>query len=193
MNIYIYGSDRFKATIKSLLIQANFGLEIEAVQSLFRIKTLLETEPNNIYIIDEHKVYVPNKFLKKINFFTPKDNIEKDFLDKYGSGDVCFHMPQGILEYIRLRIELEKRKARIEEQKVSIELPVEEGIDTKIFKNVFDEDDYDPLLEDLIPLQEEEQKIPPRDLTSLRSIDEILEDEIDDRMFELKNTPTNRG
>ena len=189
MNIYIYGSDRFKASMKSLLTQANFGLEIEVIQSLFRIKTLLETEPNNIYIIDEQKIYAPNKFLKKINFFTPKESIEKDFLDKYSVGDVCFHLPQGILEYIRLRIELEKRKTRIEEQKVSTELSLEAGIDTKIFKNVFDEDDYDPLLEDPILLQEE-VIMPPRDLTALRTIDEILEDEIDDAMFESRNTPT---
>ncbi len=181
MNIYIYGNEKFKNNIKSILTKANLGINIEVINTLFAIKIKLENSPKDIFIIDETKIITSNFLTKKMKFLFPSDGIEREMIEKFGVGDVCFNSINGMIGYINSRIKLEEKEARIEVLK-EIQSSKENTFDTIEFKNVYDEDDYDPL-EDQEGLVEIEKEEIPRDLTTLRTIEEIQNDDLENEMF----------
>ncbi len=180
MNIYIYGTEKFKSNIKSILVKANLGINIETLNTLFAIKTKLELSPQDIFIIDEAKIITTNFFTKKIKFFSPSDGIERELIEKYGVGDVCFNSINGMIGYINSRIKLEEKKIEdicLPEVKVEVS-----HVDIAQLKNVYDDDDYEYKKDDIL-LEELVLEPEVRDLTLLKSIDEIREDEIENEMF----------
>jgi hypothetical protein len=181
LNIYIYGTEKFKNNIKSILTKANLGITIEVLNSLFSIKTKLETSPKDIFIIDESKIITTNFLTKKMKFLHSSDGIERELIEKYGVGDVCFNSINGMIGYINSRIKLEEHETK-KENDVTKDKEEVQSFNTTQFKNVYEDDDYeykkeDNLLEEIIS----EPEI--RDLSLLKNIDEIREDEIENEMF----------
>lgn len=111
MHIYIYGSSSFKETVQKSLDHANvkFRMDengtIEEIDSLEALKMAIEEEPENIYLIDHDKI-IDNKSLNsKIKFLTPKDGIEKKFLDDHGIEDVSIDSIEDLPKYVIKKLE----------------------------------------------------------------------------------------
>jgi hypothetical protein len=180
LNIYIYGTEKFKNNIKSILTKAHLGINIELLNTLFSIKTKLEKSPKDIFIIDETKIIKTNFLTKKMKFLYPSDGIERELIEKYGVGDVCFNSINGMIGYINSRIKLEENEIGKEDFNMQ-EKEETNSFSTQKFKNVYENDDEDKkedsILEEISPEPEF------RDVTLLKSIDEIREEEIENEMF----------
>lgn len=184
LNIYIYGSEKFKNNIKSILNKANLGINIEVLNTLFAIKTKLENSPKDIFIIDETKIITTNFLTRKMKFLFPSDGIEREQIEKFGVGDVCFNSINGMIGYINSRIKLHEKETQKEELEKAIESI--DTFDTSQFKNVYEDDDYEYKPEE--PLEEMILEPEIRDLSEIKSIDEIRENEVENEMFmHLKN------
>ena len=74
MNIYIYGNDSFEKEIYNTLENANIksklpkNSKIENIKSLRVFKSIIQSHPNDIYLIDDEKIIKKNSLIKKINF-----------------------------------------------------------------------------------------------------------------------------
>jgi len=102
--IYIYGNAKFKKEIKSLLLKSDINKDIVDIDKLNKLKETIKNSPRDIFLIDDAKI-IHNKLLNKINFLKAKDSIEKDFLDQYGIGDICFNSMNSFINYILNRID----------------------------------------------------------------------------------------
>ena len=138
MKIYIYGNQSFKKEIHETLDHSNikFKLDnntvIEEIESLGKLKTTIENNPKDIYLIDDEKIIKKNSLNKKLKFLTPKDGIEEEYLLDSGVADLAIdslkELPKYIIKkYEELKLlepEIEKEN-KVEEVKSSIELDEE--------------------------------------------------------------------
>lgn len=114
MNIYIYGNNSFKKEIHETLEHANikFKLDsdskIEDITSLELLKSTIESNPNDIYLIDDEKIIKKNALTQKIKFLTPKDGIEEEFLLDNGIADISVDSLKEIPKYILKKYEQQK-------------------------------------------------------------------------------------
>ena len=135
MKIYIYGNQSFKKEIHETLEHSNikFKLDnntvIEEIESLEKLKTTIENNPKDIYLIDDEKIIKKNSLNKKLKFLAPKDGIEEEYLLDSGIADLSIdslkELPKYIIKkYEELKLlepEIEEEN-KIEEIKSSIEL-----------------------------------------------------------------------
>ncbi len=135
MKIYIYGNQSFKKEIHETLDHSNikFKLDnntvIEEIESLEKLKTTIENNPKDIYLIDDDKIIKKNSLNKKLKFLAPKDGIEEEYLLDSGIADLAIdslkELPKYIIKkYEELKLlepEIEEEN-KIEEIKSSIEL-----------------------------------------------------------------------
>jgi hypothetical protein len=105
--IYIYGAQKFKDKITSILSKANLGLNIETINTPLRLKSIIEARPKEIFIIDEDKILKNSFFTDKFRFLFSSESIERDFIDKYGIGDVCFNSIGSMISYIKNRMTIQ--------------------------------------------------------------------------------------
>ena len=119
--IYIYGNTKFKKEIKSLLLKSNINENIINIDKLDKLKKTIKDSPNDIFLIDDSKI-IHNRLLNKINFLKAKDAIEKEFLDKYGIGDICFNSMNSFINYILNRLKTSNFTEEIEEEKSEEEI-----------------------------------------------------------------------
>lgn len=138
MKIYIYGNQSFKKEIHETLDHSNikFKLDnntvIEEIESLEKLKTTIENNPKDIYLIDDEKIIKKNSLNKKLKFLTPKDGIEEEYLLDSGVADLAIdslkELPKYIIKkYEELKLlepEIEKEN-KVEKVKSSIELDEE--------------------------------------------------------------------
>ena len=114
MNIYIYGNNSFKKEIHETLEHANikFKLDsdskIEDITTLNLLKSTIEANPNDIYLIDDEKIIKKNAISQKIKFLTPKDGIEEEFLLDNGIADISVDSLTEIPKYILRKYEQQK-------------------------------------------------------------------------------------
>ena len=139
MKIYIYGNQSFKKEIHETLDHSNikFKLDnntvIEEIESLEKLKTTIENNPKDIYLIDDEKIIKKNSLNKKLKFLTPKDGIEEEYLLDSGVADLAIdslkELPKYIIKkYEELKLlepEIEEEPPKVEEVKSSIELDEE--------------------------------------------------------------------
>jgi len=159
--IYIYGNTKFKKEIKSLLLKSGVNENINDIASLDLLKSTIKNNPKDIFLIDDAKI-IHNKILHKINFFKPKDSIEKEFLDEYGVGDICFNTINSFVQYILARLD------------TPIGINIEQN----------DESIYLDLKEDTSEDISEEIEI--RDLENIICIDDIFDSEMEEAIDEFK-------
>ena len=125
MNIYIYGKNSFKKEIQETLEHANirFKLDsdsiIEEIEDLEVLKSTIEKNPNDIYLIDDEKIIKKNVLTQKIKFLTPKDGIEEVFLLDNGIADLSVDSLKEIPKYILKKYE-EKKDLNIHKSIVDI-------------------------------------------------------------------------
>lgn len=202
MHIYIYGEKSFKKTIHEALEHGNvkFHLDengtIEELNSLEALKLAIESEPNNIYLIDQEKI-IDNKSLNsKIKFLTPKDGIEKEFLDQHGIEDIAIDDIKKLPKYIIKKLDALHLTDTFDEDDKNIDNPSSisedeidaisdilediENIDDKNDTSLSDEDDEDfdlgDDLKDLLASDDEEEE----DIEN--SSDEVIIDDISEVM-----------
>jgi len=202
LHIYIYGEKSFKKTIHEALEHGNvkFHLDengtIEELNSLEALKLAIESEPNNIYLIDQEKI-IDNKSLNsKIKFLTPKDGIEKEFLDQHGIEDIAIDDIKKLPKYIIKKLDALHLTDTFDEDDKNIDNPSSisedeidaisdilediENIDDKNDTSLSDEDDEDfdlgDDLKDLLASDDEEEE----DIEN--SSDEVIIDDISEVM-----------
>jgi len=106
LNIYIYGNNGFKKDIHETLEHANIKFkldddsEIKDIDELEELKAAIESNPNDIYLIDDEKIIKKNKLSQKIKFLAPKDGIEEEFLLDNGIADLSVDSLKEIPKYI---------------------------------------------------------------------------------------------
>jgi hypothetical protein len=98
-----------------------------------KLKTTIEDNPKDIYLIDDEKIIKKNSLNKKLKFLTPKDGIEEEYLLDSGVADLAIdslkELPKYIIKkYEELKLlepEIEEEPPKVEEVKSSIELDEE--------------------------------------------------------------------
>ncbi len=192
MHIYIYGEKSFKKTIHDALEHGNvkFHLDengtIEELNSLEALKLAIEDEPDNIYLIDHEKIIDKKSFNSKIKFLTPKDGIEKEFLDEHGIEDIAIDDIKDLPKYIIKKLDAlhltdtfdendnitaNTTTASISEDEIDAISDILEDIENIENKDDSDDDfDLGDDLKDLLSSDDEESE----------NDDDIIEDEIDD-------------
>ncbi len=162
MIIYVYGNKKFKKEINTLLLESGIKEDIEDIGMLSILKSTIKEFPNNIFLIDNEKIIDNRKLINKIQFFKPKDGIDKEFLEQYGVGDICFNSMNGFVQYILSRLHHTPIIVADEIKDENIE---EE--DEFEFNNSIDS-------EDEITIEEDES----RDLENIICIDDIFDSEM---------------
>ena len=175
MVIYIYGSKKFKKDIKSILSKNNITLDLQEVSTLDKLKDFIKHNPLDIFLIDNDKI-VEKSILHKIKFLKPKDAIEKEFLEKYGVGDICFNSMNGFVQYLLTRINSDlvckiKDDNEIKNTEENEEFEFNESIQDQVEQS---------------KEEEENQQVEQRDVANIICIDDIFETEMQEAIEELK-------
>ncbi len=173
MNIYIYGNKDFKKEINELIKRSNLKFRMSDDDAIYELKTLNELKetilntPDDIFLIDEAKIYTNNLLNKNLKFLKPKDAINKEFLKENGIGDLNVDSLDGLKKYLISKFE-EKSEETIDD------FEERDEIQSSIINIV--EEAYN---EDEIKIDEEDENYLELDddLSSLLSKSPSLEDE----------------
>ncbi len=174
MIIYIYGSASFKKEIKELLNHSNIKFrldengEIKELKTLESLKSTIEDNPKNIYLIDDSKIIKKNTLNQKINFLKPKDGIEQEYLLDHGIGDISVDSMDELSKHIIKKLEAEA----FEQESSEIQDSIVEIVENAYEKDEGDEKNYvqlDDELSNLLSSRNEKE-----------SLSEPLIEEIDD-------------
>jgi len=172
--IYIYGSASFKKEIKELLNHSNIKFrldengEIKELKTLESLKSTIEDNPKNIYLIDDSKIIKKNTLNQKINFLKPKDGIEQEYLLDHGIGDISVDSMDELSKHIIKKLEAEA----FEQESNEIQDSIVEIVEDAYEKDEGDEKSYvqlDDELSNLLSSRNEKE-----------SLSEPLIEEIDD-------------
>ncbi|APW66647.1 hypothetical protein LPB137_12660 [Poseidonibacter parvus] len=145
MNIYIYGNNSFKKEIHETLEHANikFKLDsnsvIEDIEDLELLKSTIEANPNDIYLIDDEKIIKKNALNQKIKFLAPKDGIKEEFLFDNGIADLSVDSLKEIPKYILRKYEQQK------EIEPNIQSSIIDIVDEAYEDDIDDIDDMDDI------------------------------------------------
>jgi hypothetical protein len=173
LNIYIYGAKDFKNSVSTILAKSDIVDGVEKVNSLSRLQSVIQETPKEIFIIDESKIYQENFLNKKFSFLKPKDGIEKQFLDQHGVGDICFHSLEGIVTYLKSRLDLSQDSAK--------------GVLDESHETIESLDDNEDIMEDLGPLEEVSEEASYKDLSEIEKIEEIEDFQMEEVVLELES------
>ena len=165
--IYIYGNTKFKKEIKSLLLKSDISEDIVTIDKLDLLKSTIKDSPKDIFLIDDSKI-INNKLLSKINFLKPKDSIEKEYLEQYGIGDLCFNTMSGFINYITNRLNMCSDK-------------------DEDLEDILDTDDINIQNEEDIIIEEE-----IRDKDNIICIDDIFDSEMSEAISEYELNKENK-
>ena len=190
MNIYIYGNSGFKKEIHQTLEHANIKFKLDEssiikdITDLEELKSAIEYNPNDIYLIDDEKIIKKSGISKKIKFLTPKDGIEEEFLLDNGIADLSIDSLKEIPKYILQKFEQEKESNNEDIQNSIIEI-VDEAYNEIEEKNEKSENSLE-LDDELSMLLSSE--IPEEDLVEsskyINDFEEIKDDEEKEFPFE---------
>jgi hypothetical protein len=172
LNIYIYGAKDFKNSVSTILAKSDIVNGVEKVNSLSRLQSVIQETPKEIFIIDESKIYQENFLNKKFSFLKPKGGIEKQFLDQHGVGDICFHSLEGIVTYLKSRLDLSQDSAKD---------VLDDSYETMSL------DDNEDIMEDLGPLEEVSEEANYKDLSEIEKIEEIEDFQMEEVVLELES------
>ena len=168
MKIYIYGNQSFKKEIHETLDHSNikFKLDnntvIEEIESLEKLKTTIENNPKDIYLIDDEKIIKKNSLNKKLKFLAPKDGIEEEYLLDSGIADLAIDSLKELPKYIIKKYE----ELKLLEPKIEEENKIEE------IKSSIELDDE---LSMLLAKENSIKKSKSEDLTPVDDLDEIFD------------------
>lgn len=159
MNIYLYGSKRFKVQMTEMLEDANLLDITHEIVKIEMLESTLCEFPNDIYLIDNEKIISKNIITDKLNFLKAKDAIYKEYLEKIGIDDMCFNSNNALLNFIINKIDNEHNTSPVS---------FENNCDIKEIKevNMNDITDINEIIEDdlLIALGEEIPVTTPTDI-----------------------------
>ncbi|RXJ87683.1 hypothetical protein [Arcobacter sp. CECT 8985] len=151
MNIYIYGNSDFKEEINNLLEHSNVKFRLDEnssiiqLDSIEQLKNAIEEEPEDIYLIDDSKIIKKKSINSKFKFLRPKDGIEQEYLLDHGIGDMSIDSLEELTTHIINKIEKSNKKSIIDDG-------VEESIRNIVDEAYEDEEEYEPLDDELSSL-----------------------------------------
>lgn len=111
MIIYIYGSDDFKKDIHELLEHSNIKFrlgengDVIDLITLEDLKSAIQDNPDNIYLIDDSKIIKKNSLNNKFKFLQPKDGIEQEYLLDNGIGDISVDSIEELSKHIKNKLD----------------------------------------------------------------------------------------
>lgn len=181
MNIYIYGNKDFKKEINELIKRSNLKFRmsdddtINELKSLNELKEAILNAPEDIFLIDESKIYTNNLINKNLKFLKPKDAIDKEFLTQNGIGDINVDSLDSLGKYLISKFEEEQ-------EEVLDEFEERDEIQSSIIDIV--EDAYNHEEDNNITLDEQEEEyLELDDDLSLLLSKSSSEDEEDDEII----------
>lgn len=145
MNIYIYGNNSFKKEIHETLEHANIKFKLDSnsviqdIEDLELLKSTIEANPNDIYLIDDEKIIKKNALNQKIKFLAPKDGIKEEFLFDNGIADLSVDSLKEIPKYILRKYEQQK------EIEPNIQSSIIDIVDEAYEDDIDDIDDMDDI------------------------------------------------
>lgn len=166
MIIYIFGSKAFKKSIHDVLEHSNvkFRLSdndaIHELQTLDELKSAIEENSENIFLIDDQKIIKKNSLNNKLKFLKPKDGIEEEFLKEHGIGDMSVDSINDIGRHVIKKLEEEQELNELNDSDYDEHQEIQNSIidivdeayeeDNKEnenqFTNVFEQDSSDSLM-----------------------------------------------
>ena len=185
MNIYIYGSGNFKEELHLILKNSDIKSKLEQnsnikdLASIDELKNEIKNNPNDIYLIDEDKIFRKNIFNKNIKFLKAKDCIEEEYLLDYGIGDISIDNTQDLIEHIIKKIDDSLIDKNIEESIINI---VDQAYKEKIPQEL---EFYDEINEPLI--KKEEQEYNNLDRIDVSKNNDIQGDSVTDEFSQFDN------
>lgn len=111
MNIYIYGNASFKSDIHKIFEHSNikFRLDendsIQEINTLIELRTAIENNPKEIFLIDDAKIFRKNALNQKIKFLKPNDAIEEEFIKEHEISDISIESLEELPKYIIQKLE----------------------------------------------------------------------------------------
>ena len=111
MNIYIYGNASFKSDIHKIFEHSNikFRLDendsIQEINTLIELRTAIENNPKEIFLIDDAKIFRKNALNQKIKFLKPNDAIEEEFIKEHEISDISIESLEELPKYIIKKLE----------------------------------------------------------------------------------------
>ena len=111
MNIFIYGNASFKSDINKVFEHSNIKFRlsnndsIQEIKTLIELRTAIENNPKDIYLIDDAKIFRKNALNKKIKFLRPKDSIEEEFIKSHDIDDLSIDSLDDLPKYIIKKLE----------------------------------------------------------------------------------------
>ncbi|NQY93741.1 MAG: hypothetical protein HRT43_06205 [Campylobacteraceae bacterium] len=111
MNIYIYGNASFKSDIHKVFEHSNikFRLDendsIQEINTLDELRTTIENNPKEIFLIDDAKIFRKNALNQKIKFLKPNDAIEEEFIKEHEISDISINSLEELPKYIIQKLE----------------------------------------------------------------------------------------
>jgi len=145
LNIYIYGNNSFKKEIHETLEHANIKFKLDSnsviqdIEDLELLKSTIEANPNDIYLIDDEKIIKKNALNQKIKFLAPKDGIKEEFLFDNGIADLSVDSLKEIPKYILRKYEQQK------EIEPNIQSSIIDIVDEAYEDDIDDIDDMDDI------------------------------------------------
>lgn len=160
MNIYIYGSKSFKKDVHDELDHSNIKFKLDDnssiidINSLNELKTFIEHNEDDIFLIDDAKIIKKDafngKFKSKLKFLIPKDGIEEEYLFENGIGDISFDSIDELSKHITSKIDEQNQEEASEEFDDLLENrdEIQDSI-SEIVNDAYEEDDSIKLNDEL--------------------------------------------
>ncbi|QOG12383.1 hypothetical protein [Arcobacter sp. FWKO B] len=186
MNIYIYGDKSFKQEMHKILDRSNikfkFDGTIEDVDSLELLKESIKHSPQDVYLIDSNKIIDKDSLTNKIKFLSPKDGIEKEFLQEHGIGDISFDSTDGLVKHIVKRLEyVSTHNEEVIDSDVE-ERPFEQNNDESL------QDEFGEDVDDIVEIQAKKENLIDAELSDLLEYDESLDEDEDEESEDLEKS-----
>ena len=206
MNIFIYGSEAFKSDIHKVLDRSNIKFrlgsndDIKVIPTLIELRAAIEKFPQDIFLIDDAKIFRKNALNKKIKFLKSNDSIEEEFLKEHGIGDVSINSLEELPSHIIKKIESESEDQEeddyhssddnfdIQESIIDIvdeayndeksstedEITLDDELSGLLSSNDYEENDEEDVTEDLAEDRTEDIEVEQN--LDIEEIDDIIED-----------------
>ncbi|RDX34854.1 hypothetical protein DZA35_01075, partial [Arcobacter sp. HD9-500m-PIT-SAG03] len=107
----IYGNASFKSDIHKIFEHSNikFRLDkndsIQEINTLIELRTAIENNPKEIFLIDDAKIFRKNALNQKIKFLKPNDAIEEEFIKEHEISDISIESLEELPKYIIQKLE----------------------------------------------------------------------------------------
>jgi len=111
LNIFIYGNGSFKSDIHKIFERSNIKSllsendSIQEINVLNELRIAIESNPKDIFLIDDAKIFRKNALNQKIKFLKPNDVIEEEFIKEHDIDDISINSLDELPKYVIQKLE----------------------------------------------------------------------------------------